>query len=341
MDAMNPSLKRMRAALLATLTCTGLLFATSAATANENSTPHSVGNPEVLTAREKSDLVDGFAARVKKNFNFDINRSDYKITSDPSGVFISHKVFQSPQHKGSAPVSSLGNSTKGTAAPNATRTEGGATIPSSVLTQMSPQVNRGATNGAKPAQEPQWAAPYCYARYNFNTPFTVAWLDMCTQFARVDYAGQPAGRVNFMNKTWTSCSSIDDRFATTKCGVGIAATAGRDHLSWLGWEPKSDINLGDRCEGRSFGVGLGPVSGSISFNVCEQLKIVKNNSPLEFHSDWFGKAVKSTREAGFIGTWSIREGGDAGLYLMYGIDVGACVKGGLNNCVYTIPVKPV
>lgn len=300
----------------------------------QSQVPSSLQNVGKLTSREQDSLISGLAARFEMKSGVKLDTSKYTARADSHGVSVGPADLE---------VSSVSTPTRadvvvdGVNKGSANHVEGSIKIPQSRL------LNRQTASVKAPAGEPEWNSPDCWGRMEYHPVWEghvwglTGWLDSCVQFGTITYAGQNPAVSNTIQKQWWTCKSVDNSWAVTKCGGAVEATQGMDPLDWLDWSPRSDMKVGDTCQPVSLSVGIGGVSASYGFNLCDQLKIDKMNAPVGFHANWYGLSNNSAREGGFMTIWSIRaNGGDAGLVFPYGFDMGLCEGNVINPCARAV-----
>lgn len=180
--------------------------------------------------------------------------------------------------------------------------------------------------------EPQWYEPTCYAR--LADADGVGWMDTCSQWGEMDYAG--ATRRNVAFKMYATCSATGRVYTKEldDCYVDSIKSATSATWYWNDWSPKSTVSLSN-CGDITLTVGYGGVGGSYTLHTCEKLVPLKGTAGGDFRATWYGESYKSTdaRETAMLlaigHDWSAT---NIGLDLTWGYHYSSCVPFTTDDC---------
>ncbi|MEU6643201.1 hypothetical protein ABZ863_11685 [Saccharomonospora sp. NPDC046836] len=269
-----------------------------------------VSFPGMSVAENIDPRIRDFVERVHNKWGLDLNPMDYVVLEDSRGTSITEKSSSSLQVRETAASS------------------GGEVIEYQSSLEISDKSGEHAI-----AQEPVWKAPRCDARaLKTWEGLHIAWLDFCTQWGNMDYAGDPLNH-HVVFRGWLTCRSTQNFYAVTACGGGMHRAG---PSVWNDWSPKSDLDL-PTCRSETLSVTVGPVSASTSYNACERQDMEKGEK-VEFMNTWRGKARASDRESAFMVAFHQPKPNSISLYSRTTFEAGICRAIGLDPCADVTPV---
>ncbi|WP_148311476.1 profilin [Amycolatopsis japonica] len=264
-----------------------------------------------ISAAQSKKMISDFVAGIAGRHNIHINPADYEVVSHGKEISIRAK--------------------KQSSAAVAYRSGGAVSEAVPVMTGSSSEVSALDFNVAPPSAaeiasakgraalgiqaEPNWFPVECYRRTIWVQPdpdgvvgdTVVGWQDACKQLG---WLPPTAGRGNWVFRMWQTCATQQERKIFTLTGCGVQNLVSSPDARWVDWSPRSELPVG-QCKTISYGVTVGPITGSWSYPACDTIKIDKWNPGVYFKAWWSGRAWGKTRASELVYSFTLPEGAGA------------------------------
>jgi hypothetical protein len=282
---------------------------------------------QILTTSQSKEMVDTFIDRIQNRWNITASEADYETVVDDQGVTIKPRSMTIVKAANSA-----------NSKPN--EDGSGSFTQAMQVKQKAPakqEIESSRKRIAAGVQaEPNWGLANCWTRIHYTQmvrdyPNPVGWNDTCSVGGWLPPIG---GRGIWAFKMYQTCKTEPEAAqgplmtTLTSCGISSGAVS---QAGWIDWAPPADSPVG-QCRSYSYGLTVGPVSASGSYNACDLLDITKNDPAGDYKIDWRGRAHDKERATQFVISFHIPEAIGPTFIMNQGMSWGLCYYPGLDQC---------